>query len=140
MSLNYKPLHAPPIASNSNLSSSTCSAKELDHYQHVRATFEGPNTHSTIRNPVLSPPSVSVAPVEPQRLGARGIEPLARPTAKPRISNKFRGKGKGKATRWDSDDDDDDAYITSNDYGTPSTNGAPGFGDVGADDEEELYG
>ena len=55
-----------------------------------------------------------------------------------------QGKGKGKATQWDSDDDDDDdAYVTSNDFaGTPERKGsvANGFGEVGGNDDEELYG
>lgn len=57
-----------------------------------------------------------------------------------------KGKGKGKATRWDSDDDDDDdddAYVTSNDFaGTPERkrSGINGFGDVGGNDDEEIYG
>lgn len=66
-------------------------------------------------------------------------------TAKPKASSEPKGKGKGKATQWDSDDDDDDeAYVTSNDFaGTPDrkkiiANGT--FGDVGADDDEEIYG
>ncbi|KAI4123724.1 MAG: hypothetical protein LQ347_006042 [Umbilicaria vellea] len=118
------------------------SAKELDHYQHVRATFEGPKTQSTARNPASSTPPASATPLPPQVRRATGTDHLARATAKSRTSTKPKGKGKGKATQWDTDDDDDDddAYITSNDYGSPSTNGAAGFGDVGADDEEELYG
>lgn len=55
-----------------------------------------------------------------------------------------KGKGKGKATRWDSDDDDDDdAYVTSNDFaGTPERKRSDinGFGDVGGNDDEEVYG
>ena len=56
-----------------------------------------------------------------------------------------KGKGKGKATQWDSDDDDDDddAYVTSNDFaGTPERrrSGVNGFGNVGGDDDEEIYG
>ena len=56
-----------------------------------------------------------------------------------------KGKGKGKATQWDSDDDDDDddAYVTSNDFvGTPERQRRiiNGFGDVGGDDDEEIYG
>ena len=57
----------------------------------------------------------------------------------------MKGKGKGKATQWDSDDDDDDddAYVTSNDFvGTPEWQRRiiNGFGDVGGDDDEEIYG
>ena len=65
-------------------------------------------------------------------------------TAKPSVKTQPKGKGKGKATQWDSDDDDDDdAYVTSNDFAaTPeskkrSINGT--FGDVGDNDDEELY-
>ena len=48
--------------------------------------------------------------------------------------------------QWDSDDDDDDAYVTSNDHaGTPERKGigldsVSAFGNVGADDDDEIYG
>ena len=60
-----------------------------------------------------------------------------------------KGKGKGKATQWDSDEeeDEDDAYVTSNDFhGTPERRPTripkpvERFGDVGGDDDEEVYG
>ena len=82
------------------------------------------------------------------------------PTIRPKLKNRAsttkqakslpnaepKGKGKGKATQWDSDDDDadDDAYVTSNDFtGTPErrSSGVNGnFGDVGGDDDQEMYG
>ena len=70
--------------------------------------------------------------------------------AKLPLNTEPKGKGKGKATQWDSDDDDDDddAYVTSNDFtDTPerrssvingNDNGA--FGEVGGDDDSEVYG
>ncbi|KAF6231437.1 hypothetical protein HO173_010398 [Letharia columbiana] len=70
------------------------------------------------------------------------LSPSAAPVP---LGNRIRkGKGKGKATQWDSDDDDDDdAYVTSNDFaGTPERkrSGVNGFGDVGGNDDEEIYG
>lgn len=65
-------------------------------------------------------------------------------TAKPKASAVPKGKGKGKATQWDSDDEDDDAYVTSNDFAdTPERRGSgpnSAFGEVAADDDEEIYG
>ena len=110
----------------------------------MRATFEGPSPDSS----AADSPSPAAPSSEPQGLRATGIEHVAssRPKYKTRPSSKVKGKGKGKATRWgsddgsDDDDDDDDAYVTSNDYGAPRMNGDTGFGEVGGDDEEELYG
>jgi len=65
-------------------------------------------------------------------------------TVKPKQSSELKRKDKGKAAQWDSDDDDDDAYVTSNDFaGTPERKGSGvigAFGDVAADDDEEIYG
>jgi len=62
-------------------------------------------------------------------------------TIKPKASSTPKGKGKGKAMQWDSDDDDDDAYVTSNDTPERRRSGANGvFGDVAANDDEEIYG
>ena len=101
----------------------------------MRATFEGPTSESTAQSR-HDPSSL------PQPLRATDTERPAIPLSKARNGGKTKGKGKGKATQWDSDDDDDDddAYITSNDYGSPTMNGAAGFGNVGGDDDEELYG
>lgn len=69
-------------------------------------------------------------------------KPVSRASAAKQVDPK--GKGKGKATQWDSDDDDDDdAYVTSNDFaGTPERKRSSinGFGDVGANDDKEIYG
>lgn len=79
------------------------------------------------------------------------------PKFKPRAmtKSKHNGRGKGKAPQWASDDDDDEAYVTSNDYGTPSRyrngtdngkgkevvrDGLDGFQDSAQDDDENLYG
>ncbi|MCJ1378380.1 peroxisomal assembly protein [Xylographa soralifera] len=130
------------------------SAKELEHYQRVRRTFEGPKRSNSsgaqsTRNELLLTPSTDGIPGD-----------SSRPQFKSRTSSKTKeiGKGKGKAPQWASEDDDDDeAYVTSNDYGTPSryksANGSikgkgvvrdgvlhNGFQDAAQDDEEDLYG
>lgn len=126
------------------------SAKELEHYQRVRRTFEGPsiNQNNSSANVLLGskvaasdpdghlqPPVPSIRPKMKSR--ASTTKPV-KPNAEP------KGKGKGKATQWDSDDEDDDAYVTSNDFAdTPErwSNGVNGsFGEVGADDDKEVYG
>ena len=126
------------------------SAKELEHYQRVRYTFEGPSNNQNNSSANLSLSTRLAAPnpnghlhppvpiVRPKLKGrASTMEPV-KPTVGP------KGKGKGKATQWDSDDEEDDAYVTSDDFvDTPErrSNGANGsFGDVGADDDEEVYG
>lgn len=71
-------------------------------------------------------------------------KPVSRTSTAKQADPKGKGKGKGKAMQWDSDDDDDDdAYVTSNDFaGTPERrrSGVNGFGDVGGNDDEEIYG
>ena len=126
------------------------SAKELEHYQRVRRTFEDPSTNQSnssanvLLGSKLAPPDPDGhlhAPVASIRPKMKGRASTAKPV-KPNAESK--GKGKGKATQWDSDDEDDDAYVTSNDFAdTPErrSNGVNGsFGDVGADDDKEVYG
>ena len=123
------------------------SAKELEHYQRVRATFEGPAKSTAL----LAPKSTSL-PTRTSHTsnpGAYHLQPSTATSRKhPKMNrsntakkNDINGKGKGKATEWNSDsDDDDDAYITSNDsMGTPDrkTNGY--FGNGTADDDEDMY-
>lgn len=71
-------------------------------------------------------------------------KPVTRTSTAKQADPKGKGKGKGKATQWNSDDDDDDdAYVTSNDFaGTPERrrSGVNGFGEVGGNDDEEIYG
>ena len=121
--------------------SDSSSAKELEHYQRVRRTFEGPKVpvtgHSRIPAPKSDAHASQAAPVHQLKHKGRSIN--AKPTIK--------ANGKGKATHWDSDEDDDDAYVTSNDYTTPerrdgATNGTVNgsFGDVGGNDDEDVYG
>ena len=139
-----------------------CSAKELEHYQRVRKTFEGPTPGEKNTRVISSP----LDDLRETRLNSTERSLPSRPKFMTRPSNKAKDKekGKGKATRWDSenddeDDDEDDAYVTSNDYGTPSrdqaTNGSlrgkgkqvirnyqsddTGFRDVSKDDDDELY-
>ena len=87
------------------------SAKELEHYQRIRKTFEGPDQKA--------PQSFPIPPVQ------HNEQHSFRPKFKTRTSTKDSGKGKGKAIQWnseddeDEDEDEDEAYVTSNDYTTP---------------------
>ena len=124
------------------------SAKEVEHYQRVRASFEGPAKPQAIAAPqpaslpartnlALSPGTPHLQPPSPD--SHKHPKFVRSNTAK---KDNLKGKGKGKATKWDSDtdDDDDDAYVTSNDsMGTPDqrTNGS--FGNGVADDDEDMY-
>ena len=126
------------------------SAKELEHYQRVRRTFEGPSTNQKNSSANVLPGLKVAAPdpdghlhppvpsIRPKMKGRASTTKPVKPNVEP------KGKGKGKATQWDSDDEDDDAYVTSNDFAdTPErrSNGVNGsFGDVGADDDKEVYG
>ena len=120
------------------------SAKELEHYQRVRRSFEGV-THSpkTPHLPAASripAPSTTKEHLQPPALNKRP-KPVSRTSTAKQTDPK--GKGKGKATWWDSDDDDDEAYVTSNDFaGTPERKRSRvnGFGDVGGNDDEDIYG
>ncbi|MCJ1246213.1 peroxisomal assembly protein [Trapelia coarctata] len=130
------------------------SAKELEHYQRVRRTFEGPERIQSSREAPRSTTMPRI--VAPESIQQQDSRPKfkTRTMTKPKDS----GKGKGKATQWASDDDEDDeAYVTSNDYGTPARyrNGTgngkgkevvrdgplhDGFQDTAQDDDENLYG
>ena len=126
------------------------SAKELEHYHRVRLTFEGPSTNqnNSSANVLLASKVAAPDPDAHLHPPVPSIRPKMKSrasTTKPVKSNvEPKGKGKGKATQWDSDDEDDDAYVTSNDFAdTPErrSNGVNGsFGDVGADDDKEVYG
>ena len=112
------------------------SAKELEHYQRVRQTFEGPppseNGSRSVSSPAISDPREMRAKHIDRPLPSRPKLPTRTSTAKIKDKGIGKGKGKGKAiARWDSenddededdeDEDEDDAYVTSNDYGgTPS--------------------
>ena len=135
------------------------SAKELEHYQQVRKTFEGPDLGQ-------EPDKSMSAHEQPQGMRSTGFEQtsLSRPKYKSRTSSKAKGKGKAKAMQWNTDEDgededeDDDIYVTSNDFATPAkdkyTNGtvpgkkamrsqsvgSDGFRDASKDDDEVLYG
>ena len=103
------------------------SAKELEHYQHVRRTFEG---FDTSKNSVSS--NYDIAPTRiPAPVGA-SVQSVYNQGAKLKLKyraatskSKAKGTGKGKATAWDSnddtenkddDEDEDDAYLTSQDF------------------------
>lgn len=114
----------------------------------MRRTFEGPSRDQQSAARVTAPSRIPAPrldgylspPAPPNRPKLKNRTSTAKPEA--------NGKRKGKATQWDSDDDDDDdAYVTSNDFATPERkesgangNGNGGFGDVGGDDDEEIYG
>ncbi|KAL8714409.1 MAG: hypothetical protein Q9220_001742 [cf. Caloplaca sp. 1 TL-2023] len=99
------------------------SAKELEHYQRVRQSFEAPS---------IPPPSTSTpASTRPSTNDTQHPMPT-RPKYKTRTNTAIKshpkaplsdpkGKGKGKAPQKISssesdDDDDDEAYVTSNDF------------------------
>ena len=127
------------------------SAKELEHYQRVRAAFEGPTKTKTSAAP--NPLSLPASSPGKEKFSASHLHPPApasRRQPKPVRTNTARkddpkGKGKGKVTKWESDDDDDDdddddAYVTSNDtMGTPERRPNGLFNNGTADDDEEMY-
>ena len=110
----------------------------------MRRTFEGvtnsPKTPNLTAASRIPAPTTTKNPIQPPALNKRP-KPIRRSSTAKQADPK--GKGKGKATQWDSDDDDDDdAYVTSNDFAaTPERkrSGVNGYGDVGGDDDEELY-
>ncbi|KAL8883394.1 MAG: hypothetical protein Q9192_007194 [Flavoplaca navasiana] len=132
------------------------SAKELEHYQRVRQSFEAPSQQ---------PPSASIPRTLPST--SRIQQPIpTRPKFKNRSDTAIRstkeppdpsGKGKGKAPRIsysdsdNDDEDDDDAYVTSNDspYKSPERKGKQratmipkpidNFRDPAVDDEADIY-
>ena len=116
----------------------------------MRRTFEGGADTQKTPNPKASNPTAqSRIPSPTTNDHLQPPPPSKRPKPVSRTSTAKqadpKGKGKGKATQWDSDDDDDDddAYVTSNDFaGTPERkkSGLNGFGDVGGNDDEEIYG
>lgn len=107
------------------------SAKELEHYQHVRRSFEGvdalktasPQYHGATPTRIPAP----VGTLAPSILNQVPKPKSSSRPAKPKSKAKGTGKGKGKATVWDSTDDtedgdedkyedEDDAYLTSHDF------------------------
>ena len=125
------------------------SAKELEHYERVRKTFDssGDSRKETIEPPANPPAS------------RRSLLPT-RPKLRDRAASKGKGKGKAPARDWAAfeaddepgDDEDESAgngRLTST--GPKSVNGwtkgkattrnpgPGGFGDPSENDEEELY-
>ena len=150
-SVRYELAHSPDVDMLMLISSS---AKELEHYQRVRRTFEGPERTTSSReapNSTTTPRIMAPESIQQQ-------DPRPKFQTRTMTKTKASGKGKGKATQWASDDDDDDeAYVTSNDYGTPAryrngTGNGKGkevvrdgphhgrFQDSALDDDENLYG
>ncbi|KAI4270197.1 MAG: hypothetical protein LQ337_006827 [Flavoplaca oasis] len=134
------------------------SAKELEHYQRVRQSFEAPSQQpSSASIPRNLPFTTRIQQPMPTRPKFKNRSDTAiRSTKDPTDPS---GKGKGKAPRIsrscsdndDDDDDDDDAYVTSNDspYKSPERKGKQratmipkpidGFRDPAVDDEADIY-
>ncbi|KAL8717666.1 MAG: hypothetical protein Q9181_008296 [Wetmoreana brouardii] len=115
------------------------SAKELEHYQRVRRSFETPAKppSSTISHPpnVIIPPSNHANGISHQQSLPTTIRPkptkrtntavFKSPTTQLDCKATSKDKGKGKVPIRadeseedddDDDDDDDEAYMTSNDF------------------------
>ncbi|KAL8742552.1 MAG: hypothetical protein Q9190_004976 [Brigantiaea leucoxantha] len=122
------------------------SAKELEHYQRVRHTFEAPAKPPSASTENIVPPVRSVqqsVPLRPKYSSRSST--TVKHTATSRQDMKGKGKGKGKAVQRDSDsdndDEDEDAYVTSNDFESPPFSAQTnGFSDPATNDEEEVYG
>ncbi|KAL8912987.1 MAG: hypothetical protein Q9171_002118 [Xanthocarpia ochracea] len=133
------------------------SAKELEHYQRVRQSFEAPSQQ---------PPAAQIPDTLPYTSSTQQPMPT-RPKFKNRTDTAIKSfkvpfdplsKGKGKAPQtshsdsYDDDDDDDDAYVTSNDfpYKSPERKGkqkatmipkpVDNFRDPALYDDAEIYG
>ncbi|KAL8754466.1 MAG: hypothetical protein Q9184_005109 [Pyrenodesmia sp. 2 TL-2023] len=132
------------------------SAKELDHYQRVRQSFETPSKLATHPSPhtALSQPS---APM-PMPIRPKPTKRTNTAIRSPPYDAKGKGKGKlpiNQPSGSESNDDDDDAYVTSNDsiHHSPEPKAkakgkgkatmiprpVDGFRDASADEEDELY-
>ncbi|KAL9582126.1 MAG: hypothetical protein Q9203_005625 [Teloschistes exilis] len=127
------------------------SAKELEHYQRVRQSFEAPTKPSSI-SPVPNVLPQRSMPTRPKPNRRTNTAIKAHPIAS---VNNVNGKGKGKAIQMsdsDHDDDDDDAYVTSNDFAekTPEKGKGKqratmipkpvyGFGDGVVDGDDDVY-
>ncbi|KAL8976018.1 MAG: hypothetical protein Q9205_007899, partial [Flavoplaca limonia] len=132
------------------------SAKELEHYQRVRQSFEAPSQQpSSALIPRNLPSTTRIQQPIPTRPKLKHRSDTAIRSTKD--STDPSGKGKGKAPRIsysdsDNDDDDDDAYVTSNDspYKSPERKGKQratmipkpidNFRDPAVDDEADIYG
>lgn len=109
------------------------SAGELQHYEQVRATFEGTDKAPERRNA-----NASGRP----RIGAAGAAPglLARRTTS--SSSKGKGKGKGKALARGSDGEEDevsDEYVNGRGKGKGKAVAPPIFVDGTGSGDEGLY-
>lgn len=119
------------------------SAKELEHYARVRATFEG--AEQKIGKPRISSqlllPGPTRGPMPTRSKDKRSIVGGAKASDAPVQES----KGKGKSRHDDSsDEDDDDAYITSNDFQATPERGSrsrstTGFGTGDLREEEAMY-
>ncbi|KAL8634807.1 MAG: hypothetical protein Q9226_009430 [Calogaya cf. arnoldii] len=128
------------------------SAKELEHYQRVRQSFEAPSQQpSSASVPRSLPPSNARQMMPPRPKFKNRTETAIRSSEEP-IDPAGKGKGKAPQTSHsDSDDEDDDAYVTSNDspYKSPERKGKQkatmipkpidGFRDPAVDDDADIY-
>ena len=135
------------------------SAGELEHYERVRATFEGTKETAEKEKAKVNgtaAPAAAAGPTNTARLGLAGRRTASGASARS-AGGKGKGKGKGKAVAssaaLDSEDEyDDDGEDGVNGYGSagvrdkgkgkevaPPIAAAP-FGDgVGSGDDEGLY-
>ncbi|KAL6720837.1 peroxisomal assembly protein [Lecanora helva] len=121
------------------------SAKELEHYQRVRQTFEGPSEDRSAKPSSSNPPHRPLPPtidghLEPPVLARRPQMKSRSSTAKQKTIQEPKAKGKGRPMQWDSsDDEDDDAYVTSNTTPERRQSNVNGSFHGAADDDDELY-
>ncbi|KAL8731088.1 MAG: hypothetical protein Q9166_003616 [cf. Caloplaca sp. 2 TL-2023] len=130
------------------------SAKELEHYQRVRHSFEAPSKqpHSApIPNAVL--PTTSIQQPMPTRPKYKHRTETAIRSSKAPSDPTVKGKGKAAqiSQSESDDDDDDDAYVTSNDSpwrspdrkvkqrATMIPKPIDGFRDPSTDDDADIY-
>ncbi|KAL8850850.1 MAG: hypothetical protein Q9221_004264 [Calogaya cf. arnoldii] len=129
------------------------SAKELEHYQRVRQSFEAPSQQPQSAPVPRSLPTPNSRQILPTRPKFKNRTDTAIKSTKEPIDPS--GKGKGKAPQnahsdSDNDEDDDDAYVTSNDspYKSPERKGKQkatmipkpidGFRDPAVDDDANI--
>ncbi len=137
-------------ALTSSFINSPHSAKELEHYERVRKTFDTSGESTSGGTGI---------PSRPQTI-RRDSALQSKQKNKERSSSKGKGKGKAPVSDWgdvaDDEPGDDEGDPSSNHHaninGHTSTNGwgkgksidrnfgADGFGDPSENDEEELYG
>ncbi|KAL8784922.1 MAG: hypothetical protein Q9213_003664 [Squamulea squamosa] len=102
------------------------SAKELEHYQRVRQSFEAPSKHlQSAEAPKAQAPTTNYHQPVPTRPGFKNRTDTTIKSSKAPTDSSGKGKGKASYIFHSDSDDDDDAYVTSNDspYKTPDRKG-----------------